>query len=70
MFGAAGDPPEHAARNLVEVAARSGDAGTYYDEARPAEPNPVARDRTTQARLVAHTLERLAAAGIGVASGR
>jgi NAD(P)-dependent dehydrogenase (short-subunit alcohol dehydrogenase family) len=64
MFGAGGARPERAAANIVEVAGRSGDRGTYYDETRPAEPNPAARDRDAQAELLDHTVERLARAGI------
>jgi NAD(P)-dependent dehydrogenase (short-subunit alcohol dehydrogenase family) len=66
MFGAGGASPEHAAGNIVEVAGRSGDGGTYYDETRPADPNPVARDRGFQARLLDRTAERLRAAGLAI----
>jgi NAD(P)-dependent dehydrogenase (short-subunit alcohol dehydrogenase family) len=66
MFGAGGASPERAAGNIVDVAGRSGDGGTYYDETSPAPPNPVARDRGVQARLVDLTVERLAAAGIAI----
>jgi NAD(P)-dependent dehydrogenase (short-subunit alcohol dehydrogenase family) len=65
MFGIGGDDPEHAARTVVDVAGRSGDNGTYYDETHPAEPNPAARDRRVQQRLHELTTERLAEAGLG-----
>jgi NAD(P)-dependent dehydrogenase (short-subunit alcohol dehydrogenase family) len=59
MFSIGGDRPEQAARNIVAVAARTGDSGTYYDEARPAAPNPLARDRRIQERLHDLTATRL-----------
>lgn len=51
MFGAGGDPPEHGASNILQVASHTMDNGTYYDEQRPASPNPTALDATTQNRL-------------------
>ncbi len=42
MFDAGGDRPEYAASNILQVVSRSGDNGTYYDERRPAQPNPAA----------------------------
>jgi NAD(P)-dependent dehydrogenase (short-subunit alcohol dehydrogenase family) len=69
MFAAGGDRPDHAARNIVAVAGRSGDSGSYYDEARPADPNPVARDPGVQRRLHDLTVAKLAAAGIRVGPG-
>jgi NAD(P)-dependent dehydrogenase (short-subunit alcohol dehydrogenase family) len=65
MFASGGDRPERAARTIVVVAARSGDNGTYYDETRPGEPNPVARDLGVQQRLHDLTAARLARAGLG-----
>jgi NAD(P)-dependent dehydrogenase (short-subunit alcohol dehydrogenase family) len=66
MFGAGGDRPESAASAVVAVAGRSGDSGTYYDEARPAAPHPDAHDPRVQARLHDLTAARLARAGIDV----
>lgn len=63
MFGVGGDRPDRAAETLVAVARRSGDNGTYYDETRPADPNPVARDPRVQRRLHDLTAERLAGLG-------
>jgi NAD(P)-dependent dehydrogenase (short-subunit alcohol dehydrogenase family) len=63
MFGGGGDEPERAARTIAEVAAGAGDNGTYYDETRPAEPNPVARDPLVQQALHELTAARLARAG-------
>ena len=69
MFSAGGALPEHAARNIVDVARRSADDGAYYDETDPAAPNPIAHDTSIQARLVDLTAERLAAAGIAIERG-
>ena len=69
MFAIGGIDPDRAARTLVEVAERSADSGTYYDEARPADPHPLARDARFQRRLAAATAERLELAGIRVAPG-
>jgi len=60
MFGAGGDLPEHGASNILQVASHTGDNGTYYDEQRPASPNPTALDATTQNRLHQLTLAALA----------
>ena len=65
MFGGGGDDPERAARAIVDVAGRSRDSGTYYDETRPAQPNPIARDPRVQQRLHDLTTARLASAGLG-----
>jgi NAD(P)-dependent dehydrogenase (short-subunit alcohol dehydrogenase family) len=62
MFPLGGDPPEDAADRVVAVACRSGDNGTYYDEAKPAEPNPLALDHGAQSRL--HGLTALRLAGV------
>ncbi len=48
MFGAGGDRPEHAAGNILQVTSSSGDNGTYYDERRPARPNPTALGAVSQ----------------------
>ena len=69
MFAIGGIDPDRAARTLVEVAERSADSGTYYDEARPADPHPLARDPLFQRRLAAATAKRLELAGIRVAPG-
>jgi NAD(P)-dependent dehydrogenase (short-subunit alcohol dehydrogenase family) len=66
MFSIGGDSPDEAARALVAVAAHSGDSGTYYDKALPAEPNPAARVPRTQQRLHDVTAARLARAGITI----
>ncbi len=59
MFSVGGEPPERAAGNIVDVVARTGDSGAYYDETRPADPNPLARDRRLQQRLHESTMARL-----------
>jgi short chain dehydrogenase len=69
MFSIGGASPEGPGRTLVAVAGRSGDNGTYYDETRPADPNPLARDPAVQQRLLDVTRTRLAAAGIRVGPG-
>lgn len=69
MFAGGGGDPERAARALVDVAGRSGDSGTYYDERRPAEPNPAARDRRFQQRLLDLTAARLSPLGVRVGRG-
>jgi NAD(P)-dependent dehydrogenase (short-subunit alcohol dehydrogenase family) len=69
MFAGGGGDPERTARALVEVAGRSGDSGTYYDETRPAEANPVARDRRFQQRLLDLTTARLSRRGVRVELG-
>ncbi|MEV4349906.1 SDR family NAD(P)-dependent oxidoreductase [Actinoplanes sp. NPDC049596] len=55
MFAIAGDEPSHAAENVRYVASRRRDNGTYYDERRPAAPNPEALDHDAQARLIETT---------------
>jgi NAD(P)-dependent dehydrogenase (short-subunit alcohol dehydrogenase family) len=60
MFPIGGDRPEEAADRVVSVASRSGDNGTYYDEANPSRPNPLALDRGAQRRLHDLTARRLA----------
>lgn len=62
MFSLDGDPPEDAADRVVAVARRSGDNGTYYDEATPSEPNPLALDHGAQCQL--HDLTALRLAGV------
>jgi NAD(P)-dependent dehydrogenase (short-subunit alcohol dehydrogenase family) len=62
MFSVGGEPPAAAADRVVAVAARSGDNGTYYDEAKPAEPNPLALDYEAQSRL--HDLTALRLKGV------
>jgi NAD(P)-dependent dehydrogenase (short-subunit alcohol dehydrogenase family) len=69
MFAIGGTDPDRAATTLVEVAGRAGDGGTYYDEVRPADPHPLARDPAFQRRLAAATAGRLERAGIRVAPG-
>jgi NAD(P)-dependent dehydrogenase (short-subunit alcohol dehydrogenase family) len=69
MFSIGGTDPDRAARTLVEVAGQAADNGTYYDETRPADPHPLARDPGFQRRLAAATAERLERAGIRVAPG-
>ncbi|MEV1333910.1 SDR family NAD(P)-dependent oxidoreductase [Micromonospora costi] len=51
MFSIGGERPEQAAATIRYVAARRDDNGTYYDERRPAPPNPQASDPATQDRL-------------------
>lgn len=51
MFAIGGDPPGHAAANILHVAALSHDNGAYYDERLPAAPNPQASDPAVQNRL-------------------
>jgi NAD(P)-dependent dehydrogenase (short-subunit alcohol dehydrogenase family) len=60
MFAVGGDPPEHAAANIQYVASLRDDNGTYYDERRPASPNPEATDPATQDRLHGATVDLLA----------
>jgi hypothetical protein len=69
MFAGGGGGPERAARALVDVTGRSGDSGTYYDETRPAQPNPAARDRRLPQRLLALTAARLSQPGVRVGRG-
>ncbi|WP_116953272.1 SDR family NAD(P)-dependent oxidoreductase [Jiangella endophytica] len=51
MFSVGGDTPQHAAGNLLAVARGERDNGTYYDERRPATPNPIALDSVAQELL-------------------
>lgn len=60
MFSIGGDRPERAATNLIDVATRGGDNGTYYDERTPAAPNPIALRRDAQERLHEQTVAALA----------
>jgi NAD(P)-dependent dehydrogenase (short-subunit alcohol dehydrogenase family) len=64
MFPISGEPPENGAERVVAVASGFGDTGTYYDEAKAAEPNPMALDHEVQKQLHELTAARLA----GVAS--
>jgi NAD(P)-dependent dehydrogenase (short-subunit alcohol dehydrogenase family) len=59
MFAVGGDKPEEAADRIIAVASRTGDSGTYYDEAEPARPNPLALDDEAQRRLHGLTALRL-----------
>ncbi len=59
MFSITGDTPEHAAGNLRHVAWLRDDNGTYYDERRPAAPNPQATDPVVQDRLHEATVRLL-----------
>jgi NAD(P)-dependent dehydrogenase (short-subunit alcohol dehydrogenase family) len=53
MFGAGGAAPERAADNVVHAVEARGDVnGAYFDELRPASPNPQARVPEVQARLM------------------
>lgn len=60
MFSLGGDSPEHAAANLLAVARHDDDNGTYYDERRPATPNPIALDSVAQELLDEFTQRMLA----------
>jgi hypothetical protein len=60
MFSVGGDSPEYAAANLLDVVRRDDDNGTYYDERRPATPNPIALDPVTQELLDEFTRQALA----------
>jgi NAD(P)-dependent dehydrogenase (short-subunit alcohol dehydrogenase family) len=53
LFGMRGDDPSHAAGTIVRLAGSPDRVnGLYYDEERPAEPNPLARDPAVQRALV------------------
>jgi NAD(P)-dependent dehydrogenase (short-subunit alcohol dehydrogenase family) len=53
LFHTRGDPPAHAAANIVHVASTDEHVnGRYYDEQRPAQPNPAALDPGTQQTLL------------------
>jgi NAD(P)-dependent dehydrogenase (short-subunit alcohol dehydrogenase family) len=67
MFGSGGAPAEVGARNIVSLVQRPvGVNGAYFDEDRPAEPNPDALVIENQERLVAATTLMLDAAGAPV----
>lgn len=70
MFSIGGDRPEHAAGAILDVAAREGDNGTYYDEDRPAPPNPLAADPDMQMRLHEATLQMIGHAAPRLSGGR
>lgn len=54
MFGAGGDAPERAAANIVHAVEAWGAVnGAYFDESRPASPNPEALVPEVQSRLMA-----------------
>jgi NAD(P)-dependent dehydrogenase (short-subunit alcohol dehydrogenase family) len=59
MFSLRGESAEAAADRIVAVASAAGDNGSYYDEATPAAPNPLALDREAQSRLLRLTALRL-----------
>jgi NAD(P)-dependent dehydrogenase (short-subunit alcohol dehydrogenase family) len=53
LFHMRGDPPSQAADNIVHVASTTEQVnGRYYDERRPAQPNPTALDTATQQALL------------------
>ena len=53
LFQMHGDSPAHAAANVVYVASTDEHVnGRYYDEQRPARPNPIALDAPTQQTLL------------------
>jgi NAD(P)-dependent dehydrogenase (short-subunit alcohol dehydrogenase family) len=53
LFQMRGDPPAQAAANIVHVASTSENVnGRYYDERRPAKPNPTALDTESQQALL------------------
>jgi NAD(P)-dependent dehydrogenase (short-subunit alcohol dehydrogenase family) len=53
LFQMRGDPPAQAAANVVQVASTSENVnGRYYDEGRPAKPNPTALDTEIQQALL------------------
>jgi hypothetical protein len=53
-----GDPPAQAAANIVHVASSDEHVnGRYYDEQRPAQPNPTALDTGIQRALVRISIE-------------
>jgi NAD(P)-dependent dehydrogenase (short-subunit alcohol dehydrogenase family) len=59
MFSITGDAPEHAAGNLSHVAWLHDDNGVYYDERRPAPPNPEATAPAIQESLHEVTVDLL-----------
>jgi NAD(P)-dependent dehydrogenase (short-subunit alcohol dehydrogenase family) len=67
MFGSGGAPAEVGAHSIVSLVQRPvGVNGEYFDEDRPAEPNPDALVTENQDRLVAATTLMLDAAGARV----
>lgn len=60
MFSISGDSPAQAAQTMLKVIGRDGDNGTYYDERRPAPPNPLAERPDVQQRLGELTTAALA----------
>jgi NAD(P)-dependent dehydrogenase (short-subunit alcohol dehydrogenase family) len=58
LFHMQGEPPAHAAANIVHVASTDEHVnGRYYDERRPAQPNPTALDTGTQQALLRISIE-------------
>jgi NAD(P)-dependent dehydrogenase (short-subunit alcohol dehydrogenase family) len=58
LFHIQGDPPAQAAANIVHVASTDEHVnGRYYDEQRPAQPNPTALDTGIQQALLRISLE-------------
>jgi NAD(P)-dependent dehydrogenase (short-subunit alcohol dehydrogenase family) len=58
LFHMQGDPPAQAAANIVHVASTDEHVnGRYYDEQRPAQPNPTALDTGVQQALLRISLE-------------
>jgi NAD(P)-dependent dehydrogenase (short-subunit alcohol dehydrogenase family) len=69
MFGAGGAPADTGARNIVDLIQRPGRVnGRYFDEDRPADPNPEALVIDNQERLIAATTRMLGTAGLPVPS--
>jgi NAD(P)-dependent dehydrogenase (short-subunit alcohol dehydrogenase family) len=67
MFGAGGAPAETGARNIVDLIQRPDSVnGQYFDENRPADPNPEALVIDNQERLLAATTRMLETAGLPV----
>jgi NAD(P)-dependent dehydrogenase (short-subunit alcohol dehydrogenase family) len=63
LFNAHGDPPDHAAENILYVAGSAENVnGLYFDEKRPVCPNPIALDARTQEALLARSSELVSAA--------
>lgn len=60
MFAVEGDPPDHAAGNVVHVAGLDDVRGAYFDERRRVAPHPSATDPDVQDRLRELTLSLLA----------
>jgi NAD(P)-dependent dehydrogenase (short-subunit alcohol dehydrogenase family) len=59
LFHMQGDPPAQAAANIVHVASTDEHVnGRYYDERRPAQPNPIALDTGIQQALLRISSER------------